>query len=559
MTPLLRAAAIVLVVFTGALAVAWLATAPARSDALCDAMKARFGPGYPCLNVPTNTFTPTAPTAPTTSGGTGSSGGGPQAGSNIGPGPGEGNGTPIVPVPGQGQQTPTTAPLPDTNDTATQAAPGPTASPTVPPRPSATPAPSSTPSTAPPAPTTATQGETDTPAPAPQQAATTGNGGTTGAGTQTALWLLAGAAALVAGASSTRTRTGGYRSLAAANGYPSVGAALRSWLARGGSERVTIGSSQFTLLNATPAGAVVHPRPPQYVVPPGATAPVVQYHGPDTSNSAATTEGGGSGPDTSGGGQSGGAGTTYNDTPTDSGTYGGGTGTGTTGGGSTGTGTSGPSNSSTSPTSQTPPPQTAPTTPPSSGDDPVRAQTVGFLTDILKPIIGSAEAAAALAFALYQLGLLAEKYGTEWLRQHPLDTHGLLASQLPAWVIARIGDLDKAITRFFSDNKEEPRVYKRHDKHNKSMPTQGPHGSEMDLPDDEAQRVLDRAVGSDKKGKKLWGAKDGKVYEFVPDNTGGWHGYIQEDPKTNVPANVKEKLLNSGQITKKQRKEWRGQ
>lgn len=54
----------VLAVLKVAAAIAWLATAPARSDALCDAMKARFGPGYPCLNVPTNTFTPTAPTEP---------------------------------------------------------------------------------------------------------------------------------------------------------------------------------------------------------------------------------------------------------------------------------------------------------------------------------------------------------------------------------------------------------------------------------------------------------------------------------------------------------------
>ena len=65
-------------------------------------MRARFGPGYPCISIPTNTFTPTAPAAPTTTGNTGqSSTGGPQAGSNIGPGPGSGNGTPIVPVPGQ--------------------------------------------------------------------------------------------------------------------------------------------------------------------------------------------------------------------------------------------------------------------------------------------------------------------------------------------------------------------------------------------------------------------------------------------------------------------------
>ena len=264
LAPLVRSVALVLAVVAAAAAVAWLATAPARSDALCDAMKARFGPGYPCLNVPTNTFTPTAPTAPTTPGSTGQNGGGPQAGSNIGPGPGEGNGTPIVPVPGQGQQTPTTAPVPNTGATPTQAVPSPATSPTVPSRPSATPAPSSTPS---PAPTSSAvpQDETDRPAPAPTQSASTGSD-TTGTGTQTALWLLAGAAALVAGASSTRTRAGGYRGLAAANGYPSAGAALRSWLPRGGSERATIGSSQLVLINdaTSPREYVFHEN-----VPPG--------------------------------------------------------------------------------------------------------------------------------------------------------------------------------------------------------------------------------------------------------------------------------------------------
>lgn len=83
----------------------------AHGDALCDAMRARFGPGYPCIAVPTNTFTPTAPAGPTTTPGTaGQSNSGPQVGSNVGPGPGKGNGTPIVPVPGQ--QTPTARQVP---------------------------------------------------------------------------------------------------------------------------------------------------------------------------------------------------------------------------------------------------------------------------------------------------------------------------------------------------------------------------------------------------------------------------------------------------------------
>ena len=73
----------------------------AHADALCDQMRARYGSNWPCISVPTNTFNPTTNTPAPTTGADGASSGGPQVGSNIGPGPGTGDGTPIVPVPGQ--------------------------------------------------------------------------------------------------------------------------------------------------------------------------------------------------------------------------------------------------------------------------------------------------------------------------------------------------------------------------------------------------------------------------------------------------------------------------
>jgi len=82
-----------------------MTTARAAADTVnptCAALRAQFGPGWPCISVPNNTPTTTIPTAPTApTGPTDNSHA--NAGVYGGPGPGEGNGTPIVPVPG-GQQ-----------------------------------------------------------------------------------------------------------------------------------------------------------------------------------------------------------------------------------------------------------------------------------------------------------------------------------------------------------------------------------------------------------------------------------------------------------------------
>ena len=44
----------------------------------------------------------------------------------------------------------------------------------------------------------------------------------------------------------------------------------------------------------------------------------------------------------------------------------------------------------------------------------------------------------------------------------------------------------------------------------------------MDLSDDVAQDVLNRSLQG---GKQKYGYHDGKLYEFQPDNHGGWHDY----------------------------------
>ncbi|MGZ8178049.1 hypothetical protein ACXVUM_08950 [Williamsia sp. SKLECPSW1] len=268
-----RALALVLASVVGALALAvFVGSTPSHADALCDAMRARFGPGYPCISVPTNTFTPTAPAAPTTTGSSGSSGGGPSVGSNIGPGPGEGNGTPIVPVPGQ---TPATPAVPGGGPSG--GAGGGSESGPVAPNPLT---PQSTPNTAsvPPSTSPPTRSSTTTAPSATQQSGSETSPrnrqatiGPRDSGDQdtavTGLWLAAGAAALVAGGLSARSGGfGRYTALARANGYPSVGAALRSWLPRGGSERATIGSSQLVLINdeTSPRAYVFHEN-----VPPG--------------------------------------------------------------------------------------------------------------------------------------------------------------------------------------------------------------------------------------------------------------------------------------------------
>ncbi|MFC3242236.1 hypothetical protein ACFOJ6_07645 [Gordonia humi] len=84
--------------FTGTLLVAGLTgSGAAGADALCDQMRAQYGPNWPCISVPTYTPPPTMPTQPSAPNAPGApSGNGPVIGGDPGPGPGQGNGTPII-------------------------------------------------------------------------------------------------------------------------------------------------------------------------------------------------------------------------------------------------------------------------------------------------------------------------------------------------------------------------------------------------------------------------------------------------------------------------------
>ncbi|EKN3726853.1 TPA: hypothetical protein ACPZRY_004597 [Yersinia enterocolitica] len=49
-------------------------------------------------------------------------------------------------------------------------------------------------------------------------------------------------------------------------------------------------------------------------------------------------------------------------------------------------------------------------------------------------------------------------------------------------------------------------------------------------------------------GKQQYGISDGKVYEFQPDNAGGWHGY--PIPGTEAPPKILREFLARGDINK---------
>ena len=73
----------------------------------------------------------------------------------------------------------------------------------------------------------------------------------------------------------------------------------------------------------------------------------------------------------------------------------------------------------------------------------------------------------------------------------------------------------------------------------------GGWGTPMDLSDSKAQEVLNNSIQG---GKQKYGISDGKVYEFQPDNVGGWHGYPV--PGTEAPPKVLREFLARGDISK---------
>ncbi|MGC0935114.1 hemagglutinin repeat-containing protein [Pantoea agglomerans] len=86
-------------------------------------------------------------------------------------------------------------------------------------------------------------------------------------------------------------------------------------------------------------------------------------------------------------------------------------------------------------------------------------------------------------------------------------------------------------------------------KDNKYVPSPkhapGGWGTPMDLSDSKAQEVLNNSIQG---GKQRYGLSDGKLYEFQPDNAGGWHGY--PIPGTEAPPKLLREFLARGDISK---------
>src|SRR5439155_20049335 len=72
----------------------------------------------------------------------------------------------------------------------------------------------------------------------------------------------------------------------------------------------------------------------------------------------------------------------------------------------------------------------------------------------------------------------------------------------------------------------------------------GGWGTPMDLDDATAQSLLDSSIEA---GKQRYNYLNGKLYEFQPDNAGGWHGY--PIPGTEAPNSVRKALRDAGKIS----------
>lgn len=67
----------------------------------------------------------------------------------------------------------------------------------------------------------------------------------------------------------------------------------------------------------------------------------------------------------------------------------------------------------------------------------------------------------------------------------------------------------------------------------------------MDLDDASATEVLNNSIQG---GRQRYGYKDGKLYEFQPDNAGGWHGYPIKGNE--APPSVLKEMKETGIISK---------
>ena len=81
---------------------------------------------------------------------------------------------------------------------------------------------------------------------------------------------------------------------------------------------------------------------------------------------------------------------------------------------------------------------------------------------------------------------------------------------------------------------------------------EGGWGTPMDLDDATAQAVLNGGISN---GKQVYAYHDGKLYEFQPDNVGGYHGYPV--PGTEVPPAILKDMEDSGLLSAADRNKFR--
>ena len=97
-----------------------------------------------------------------------------------------------------------------------------------------------------------------------------------------------------------------------------------------------------------------------------------------------------------------------------------------------------------------------------------------------------------------------------------------------------------------SASPEIPLKYKAHIKHAEGRAWDG--ASEMDLSDIEAQDVLKKSMQI---GDQRFGYKDGKLYNFMYDNAGTWHGYqVNTAPAIYLRSLRSQKIISNSQYNK---------
>ncbi|NJL55787.1 RHS repeat-associated core domain-containing protein [bacterium] len=107
---------------------------------------------------------------------------------------------------------------------------------------------------------------------------------------------------------------------------------------------------------------------------------------------------------------------------------------------------------------------------------------------------------------------------------------------------------DDLVRYFFTISGSNPaREYRPTEKH---MP--GGWGTVMDLDDTTAQQILINGLTN---GKQVYNYYNGKLYEFQPDNIGGFHGYPV--PGTEVPPNILREFRDNGTISNSQYNKFR--